>query len=127
MSSPVPEFIAAVMPTTRASRRHSSTSASPNTFVYCGGLGLAGAPAAPCAGSVFEAAWRLTIDDGLAACHFSMPSSPPSSAGAKPLPLIVFAGAADGRSASGGTGEGRFGEEGGLPRAPSVLQTNNPA
>ena len=33
----MPEFIAAVMPTTRSSRRHSSTSASPNTVVYCGG------------------------------------------------------------------------------------------
>ena len=29
----------------------------------------------------------LTIEPGLAACHFSMPSRPPSSAGAKPLAL----------------------------------------
>ena len=78
---PVPEFIAAVMPQTRSSRLHSSISASPKTAVYCGGLG----------GSVpfdgfFGAGMRLAIDAGLAACHFSMPSSPPSSAGRSPCP-----------------------------------------
>ena len=36
MLRPVPEFIAAVIPITRSSRRHSSTSALPNTCVYCG-------------------------------------------------------------------------------------------
>ncbi len=91
----MPEFIAAVMPTTRGSRSHSRTIASPNTFVYCGGaagapagLGLAGAGTPP------------AIDFGLAACHFSMPSSPPSSAGAKPLPLTVATCTTTGRSAS---------------------------
>src|SRR2546430_1713842 len=39
MLSPVPEFIAAVIPTTRSSRLHSSTSALPNTLVYCGAPG----------------------------------------------------------------------------------------
>src|SRR3979409_2144191 len=38
---PVPEFIAAVMPTMRSSRSHSATSALPKTVVYCGGAGLA--------------------------------------------------------------------------------------
>ena len=84
MLRPVPEFIAAVIPITRWSRRHSSTSALPNTWVYWGGAGLprdgvreatAGAP--------------FAIDFGLAACHFSIPSSPPSSEGANPLPLTV--------------------------------------
>ena len=36
MLRPVPEFIAAVIPTTRRSRSHSRTSASPKTWVYCG-------------------------------------------------------------------------------------------
>ena len=40
MLSPVPEFIAAVIPTTRGSRRTSSTIASPKTCVYCGGAVL---------------------------------------------------------------------------------------
>src|SRR3989442_1793763 len=40
MLRPVPEFMAAVMPTTRSSRSHSRTSASPKTWVYCGGAGL---------------------------------------------------------------------------------------
>ena len=35
--NPVPPAIAAVMPITRGSRRASSTSARPNTSVYCGG------------------------------------------------------------------------------------------
>ena len=96
-SGPVPEFIAAVMPSTRSSRRHSATSASPKTVVYCGGGGLArGLRRKRLPG----AAAPLTIEAGLAACHFSMPSSPPSSAGAKPLPLTVLQCTTTGRSAS---------------------------
>ena len=96
----MPEFIAAVMPTTRSSRRASSTSASPNTVVYCGGA--AGAAFADFSGAVFfgAAAVPFTIEPGLAACHFSMPSSPPSSAGAKPLPFTVLQCTTTGRSAS---------------------------
>ena len=45
MFRPVPVFIAAVMPTMRRSRRHSVTSASPKTAVYCGGGSGAGPPA----------------------------------------------------------------------------------
>ena len=96
-SRPVPEFIAAVMPTTRSSRRHSSTSASPKTFVYCGGGG-ASARAGTRLGA--GAGAPLAIDFGLAACHFSMPSRPPSSAGAKPLPLTVATWTTTGRSAA---------------------------
>ena len=81
---PRAEFIAAVIPSTRSSRRHSRTSASPNTCVYCGGAGLAPAGAARRPRGA-----PLAIDFGLAACHCSMPSRPPSSAGAKPLPLTV--------------------------------------
>jgi hypothetical protein len=95
--SPVPEFMAAVMPMTRSSRRHSSTSASPKTFVYWGGGDLAGldfAAALDAAGAPLE------IDFGLAACHFSMPSRSPSSAGAKPLPLTVATWTTTGRFAS---------------------------
>ena len=93
----MPEFMAAVMPTTRGSRSHSRTMASPKTLVYCGGAGLAAF-----FGTVFLAAAGapLAIDLGLAACHFSMPSRPPSSAGAKPLPLTVAAWTTTGRSAS---------------------------
>ena len=91
----MPEFIAAVMPTTRSSRWHSRTSASPNTCVYCGGAGLA-----PDGLGAAGAGMRLAIDFGLAACHFSMPSRPPSSAGAKPLPLTVATWTTTGRSAS---------------------------
>ncbi len=84
MFSPVPEFIAAVIPITRSSRRHSCTRALPNTWVYCGGVGL------PCDGFPDATAGTpFAIDFGLAACHFSMPSSPPSSEGANPLPLTV--------------------------------------
>ena len=43
---------------------------------------------------------RLAIEFGFAACHFSMPSRPPSSAGAKPLPLTVATCTTTGRSAS---------------------------
>ena len=88
----MPEFIAAVIPTTRRSRSHSRTSASPKTCVYCG------APPAP--PGLEGAGMRLAIEFGLAACHFSMPSSPPSSAGAKPLPLTVAQWMTTGRSAS---------------------------
>ena len=87
----MPEFIAAVMPITRGSRSHSRTSASPNTCVYCGGAGDEGRDGA---------GRRCEIDFGLAACHFSMPSRPPSSAGAKPLPLTVAQWMTTGRSAS---------------------------
>ena len=96
MFSPVPEFIAAVMPTTRRSRRTSSTIASPNTVVYCGG-----AAGAPFDGAGFAVTGApLAIDLGLAACHFSMPSRPPSSAGAKPLPFTVAMWTTTGRCAS---------------------------
>ena len=90
----MPEFIAAVMPTTRRSRLHSATSASPKTAVYCGGG--TGRIARPGAG----AAIPLEIEFGLAACQRSMPSRPPSSAGAKPLPLTVATCTTTGRSAA---------------------------
>ena len=92
----MPEFIAAVMPTTRLSRRHSSTSALPNTCVYWGG----GASVFAAVAGRDGAGRRLAIEFGLAACHFSMPSRPPSSAGAKPLPLTVAQWITTGRSAS---------------------------
>ena len=44
---------------------------------------------APCPLELLLAGAPLAIDFGLAACHFSMPSRPPSSAAAKPLPLTV--------------------------------------
>src|SRR6185437_2723866 len=95
MFRPVPEFIAAVMPTTRSSRSHSRTRASPKTWVYCGGGAFfAPLPLAGLAGEPF------TIELGLAACHFSIPSSPPYSAGAKPLPLTVAMCTTTGRSAA---------------------------
>ena len=87
--------MAAVIPTTRSSRSHSRTSASPKTCVYCGGATLA-----PDFFGAAGAGMRLAIEFGLAACHFSMPSSPPSSAGAKPLPLTVATCTTTGRSAS---------------------------
>jgi hypothetical protein len=43
---------------------------------------------------------RLAIEFGFAACHFSMPSRPPSSAGEKPLPFTVATCSTTGRSAS---------------------------
>src|ERR1039458_6946997 len=89
MFSPVPEFIAAVIPTTRASRSHSRRSASPNTFVYWGGEGLADFESPPFGGGGRTVGDPLTIEFGLAACHSSIPSRPPSSAGANPLPLTV--------------------------------------
>ena len=87
----MPEFIAAVMPTTRSSRLHSRTIASPNTCVYCGGAALFG---------LLGAGRPPAIEFGFAACHFSIPSRPPSSAGAKPLPLTVATWITTGRSAS---------------------------
>ena len=78
----------------RPAPRASSTSASPKTCVYCGGAGEAGF-----AFLAFAAA-PFTIEPGFAACHFSMPSSPPSSAGMKPLPLTVLQCTTTGRSAS---------------------------
>src|SRR4051812_36633042 len=78
------------MPTTRSSRRASSTSASPNTVVYCGGA--AGAAFADFSGSFFfgAAAGPYTIEPRFPACHLSLPSRPPSSAGAEALPLTGF-------------------------------------
>src|SRR3954471_20984477 len=71
------------MPTTRRSRRTSATIASPKTVVYCGGAGTAGAG--------FAGAGRpFAIDFGLAACHFSLPSRPPSSAAAQPPQATVL-------------------------------------
>ena len=89
----MPEFIAAVIPTTRRSRLHSATSASPKTAVYCGGgtgriAGGAGA------------AIPFAIEFGFAACQRSMPSRPPSSAGAKPLPFTVATWTTTGRPAA---------------------------
>ena len=93
----MPEFIAAVMPTTRWSRRASSTSASPKTACTA-----AAPPARPSrwGAAFFGAAAPFTIEPGFAACHFSMPSSPPSSAGTKPLPFTVLQWTTTGRSAS---------------------------
>ncbi len=70
-------------------------SASPNTWVYCGGARLGAAPAF---GPPRPPGAPLAIDLGLAACHFSIPSRPPSSAGAKPLPLTVAQWTTTGRS-----------------------------
>ena len=79
----MPEFIAAVMPTTRASRRTSSHERVAEDLSCTAAAARASAAAA--------AAWapgaRLAIDFGLAACHFSMPSRPPSSAGREALAL----------------------------------------
>ena len=86
------------MPITRGSRSHSRTSASPSTCVYWGGAGLDGADGA---------GRRWAIDFGLAACHFSMPSRPPCSAGAKPLPLTVAQWMTTGRSASNAASSAR--------------------
>jgi hypothetical protein len=88
------------MPITRLSRRASATIASAKTCVYCGGApatgGFSSRSGAIASGESdsrtatgFEAGAPLTIEFGFAACHFSMPSRPPSSAGAKPLPLTV--------------------------------------
>jgi hypothetical protein len=113
--SPVPPAIAAVIPITRRSRFASAMSASANTAVYWGGEGgggfssfsgaIAGGESVSLTGSGFlsfgdpaapgvadeEAAGILfTIEPGFAACHFSIPSRPPSSAAAKPLPFTVW-------------------------------------
>ncbi len=53
----------------------------------------------------------LTIDFGFAACHFSIPSKPPSSAAANPLPLTVWMWTTTGRWA---------------PRAPPIARRNAP-
>jgi hypothetical protein len=83
------------------SRRASATIASAKTCVYCGGVPAAGgfssrsgAIAAGASDSCtatgfFAAGFPSTIEFGLAACHFSIPSKPPSSAGENPLPLTV--------------------------------------
>ena len=63
--------------------------------MYCGGVGFD-----PDGLRAATAGMPLAIDLGLAACHFSMPSSPPSSAGAKPLPLTVAQWITTGRSAA---------------------------
>ena len=69
------------------------------------GIGRGGVPpptGAPATGEglVEEAGLRSTIEPGLAACHFSIPSRPPSSAAAKPLPLTVWMWTTTGRCAS---------------------------
>ena len=91
----MPVFIAAVMPQTRSSRRHSATSARPKTSVYCRGDG-----AAPSGAAGRIAGLRATIDAGCAACHCSMPSRPPFSDGENPLPLTVFTWITTGRCAA---------------------------
>ena len=107
---PVPPAIAAVIPTTRGSRSASATRASAKTLVYCGGAGgggfssFSGAIESGASDSLtgtgfFGAGRRSTIEPGLAACHFSIPSRPPSSAGSKPLPLTVWMWTTTGRSA----------------------------
>ena len=93
---PVPPAIAAVIPSTRGSRLASTTSASPNTEVYAGGGFSASSGRLPSAISprvsgglaagFFGAGLPSTIEPGFAACHFSIPSSPPSSAGSNPCP-----------------------------------------
>ena len=109
--SPVPPAIAAVIPITRGSRLASSTRASAKTAVYCGGaLGggfssfsiFSGESDSLTGTTGFSSGASLpsTIEPGLAACHFSIPSRPPSSAGSKPLPLTVWMWTTTGRSAS---------------------------
>ena len=78
----MPEFIAAVIAHTRASARHSSSSARPKTAVYAGGRAAAELTCG-------TAGRRPTIEAGFAACHASIPARPPSSAAAKPFPLTV--------------------------------------
>ena len=102
---------------TRLSRLASSTRASAKTAVYWGGaLGggfssfsipsgesdsLTGTVLGAAAfDSFFGAGAPSTIEPGFAACHFSMPSRPPSSAGWKPLPLTVWMWSTTGRLAS---------------------------
>ena len=101
-----------MIPITRLSRLASTTSASPKTGVYAGGgFGASGsAGRAPSlisprvsggfAAGFLGAGLPSTIEPGFAACHFSIPSRPPSSAGAKPLPLTVWMWTTTGRSAS---------------------------
>src|SRR5260370_37874862 len=82
MLRPVPEFIAAVIPTIRSSRRHSRTSAFPNTSVYAGG---GGGPF--CLEGAAFAGGPPEVGLGLGACPLPMPPTAPSSAGAHPPPL----------------------------------------
>src|ERR1700757_1693241 len=85
MLSPVPEFIAAVIPMTRSSRRASATSASPNTCVYAGGAGF------PPAGLATRGGAPLGGDLGVAAGGFSPPPG-----GGDPLPFARRTGATEG-------------------------------
>ena len=118
----MPPAIAAVMPITRGSRLASATIASAKTLVYAGADGFGGgcssfsgaiesgasdSVTAIVRGSGGGAGLRSTIDPGFAACHFSMPSRPPSSAGAKPLPLTVWMWTTTGRSAASASRQGR--------------------
>ena len=109
----MPPAIAAVIPITRSSRSASATSASAKTAVYCGGAGGGGFSSFSIfsgesdsdtgttgLSGFFGAAFPLTMLPGLAACHFSIPSRPPSSAGSKPLPLTVWMWTTTGRLAS---------------------------
>ena len=100
-----------MIPITRSSRSASATIASAKTFVYCGGEPAAGGfssrsipsgESVSVTGTGFGAAAGspLTIEFGFAACHSSIDSRPPSSAGAKPLPLTVWMWTTTGRSAS---------------------------
>jgi hypothetical protein len=100
-----------VIPITRSSAFASVTIAPAKTFVYWGGEPAAGGfsrTSIPSGESVSVtgtgfgalAGWPLRIDFGFAACHSSIDSSPPSSAGAKPLPLTVWMWTTTGRSAS---------------------------
>ena len=98
------------MPITRGSRFASSTSASAKTAVYCGGalgggfssFSIRSGESLSLTGTTgfFGASLRSTIEPGLAACHFSIPTRPPSSAGSKPLPLTVWIWTTTGRPAS---------------------------
>ena len=90
-----------MIPITRSSASASATIASAKTLVYWGGEPAAGgfsSTSIPSGESVSVtgtgfgalAGSPLTIDFGFAACHSSIDSRPPSSAGAKPLPLTVW-------------------------------------
>ena len=74
----VPDGIAAVTPTTRASASASSITASPNTSCHLGGL----VPAAVGAARLLPVSLSKGLDW---ACHLTWSAS----AGAKPLPLTV--------------------------------------
>ena len=100
-----------MIPITRSSRSASATIASAKTCVYWGGAPAAGGFSSrsgaiasgesdSLTGTGFGAGAPFTMLFGFAACHFSIPSRPPSSAGAKPLPLTVWMWTTTGRSAS---------------------------